>query len=156
MAGETVPLPGSLGVNRTWRRISTRKLSFLYSEEKILPNYLRSTTSSCHDICKYGTKHEPQEKPTTVLPLERVNRRFSGTLSFDNSPLKKKKAFTKRVLMNPSLDSGKRKKTVSHTFKTIGMSRRRELKMVEHRKRVTALKLKSVAQKQPWLFVAVL
>nr|VDD19395.1 unnamed protein product [Brassica oleracea] len=145
MAEETVHLPDSPYVNRSWRRISTRKLSFLYTEEKILPNYLKST-GSCHDVCKYGTKqHEAQDRSTTVSPLKRVNRSFSGTLSFD-SPLKKKKALTKSVL-NPSLGSGKTKKTTLHdSFKTIGVSRRRELEMVEHNKRVTALKLKSVAQ----------
>lgn len=47
--------------------------------------------------------------------------------------------------LNPSLGSGKTKKTVSHTFKTVGVSRRRELEMIEHKKCVTALKLKSVA-----------
>ncbi|WZZ43187.1 hypothetical protein YC2023_039446 [Brassica napus] len=83
-------------------------------------------------------------KPTTVSPLKRVNRSFSGTLSYDSPLRKKKKALTKSAL-NPSLGSGKTKKTVSHTFKTVGVSRRRELEMVKHKKRVTALKLKSVA-----------
>lgn len=149
MGEETVRLPGSPDVNRSWKKISTRKLSFLYSEENILPNYLRSTTSSsCHDVCKYGRKqHEAQDKPpTTVSPLKRVNRSFSGTLSFDSPLRKKKKALTKSVWMNSSLGYGGTKKTVSHSFKTIGASRRRELEMIEHNKRVTALKLKSVAQ----------
>ncbi|XP_033141670.1 uncharacterized protein LOC103850981 isoform X1 [Brassica rapa] len=145
MAEETVHLPDSPYVNRSWRRISTRKLSFLYTEEKILPNYLKST-GSCHDVCKYGTQqHEPKDKPSKVSPLKRVNRSFSGTLSFDNSPLKKKKKALTKSVLNPSLGSGKRKKTVSHTFKTVVVSRRRELERVEHNKRVTALKLKSVA-----------
>ncbi|CAG7891688.1 unnamed protein product [Brassica rapa] len=147
MAVKTIQLPDSPDVNRSWRRISTRKLSFLYTEEKILPNYLKSTTSSCHNVCKFGTKqHEPQDKPSTVSPLKRVNRSFSGILSFDNSPLNKKMKALTKLALNPSLGSGKRKKTVSHTFKTIGVSRRRELERVEHNKRVTALKLKSVAQ----------
>ncbi|RID73448.1 hypothetical protein BRARA_B00601, partial [Brassica rapa] len=142
MAEETVHLPDSPYVNRSWRRISTRKLSFLYTEEKILPNYLKSTTSSCHNVCKYGTKHEAQDKPTTVSPLKTVNRSFSGTLSFD-SPLR-----TKKKALNPSLGSGKRKKTVSHTFKTVVVSRRRELERVEHNKRVTVLKLNTVNRKK--------
>ena len=89
-------------------------------------------------------KHEPKDKPTTVSPLKRVNISFFGTLSYDSLLRKKKKALTKSAL-NPSLGSGKTKKTLSHTFKTVGVSRRRELEMVEHKKRVTALKLKSVA-----------
>ncbi|KAL0843128.1 hypothetical protein Bca101_016373 [Brassica carinata] len=178
MAEETVRcLPDSPDVNRSWRKISTRKLSFLYTEETLLPNYLRSPTGSCHDACKYGRKHESEEdkKPRRVSPLKRVNRSFSGTLSFD-SPLRKKKAITKsfgsdggcehhevsRVFVVKkqqsqaersrqkavvSLADSKRKKTVSsHSFKTAVVSRRRAFEMVEHDKRVTALKLKSVAQ----------
>ncbi|CAF2136106.1 hypothetical protein HID58_004407 [Brassica napus] len=146
MAEETVHLPDSPYVNRSWRRISTRKLSFLYTEEKILPNYLKST-GSCHDVCKYGTKqHEPKDKPSKVSPLKRVNRSFSGILSFDNSPLKKKKKALTKSVLNPSLGSGKTKKTVSDTFKKVVVSRRRELERVEYNKRVTALKLMSVAQ----------
>ena len=168
MAEETVRcLPDSPDVNRSWRRLSTRKLSFLYTEETLLPNYLRSPTGSCHDACKYGRKQESQDKPR-VSPLKRVNRSFSGTLSF-GSPLRKKKALTKSVL-SPSLGSdggcehevskvghrsrtkavslsdSKRKKTVSHSFKATVVSRRRAVEMVEQNKRVTALKLKSVAQ----------
>ena len=179
MAGETVRcLPDSPDVNRSWRRISTRKLSFLYTEETLLPNYLRSPTGSCHDACKYGRKHESEEevkKPSVFSPLKRVNRSFSGTLSFD-SPVRKKKALTKsfgsdggcehhevsrvcdvkkqqsqaersRQKAAVSLSDAKRKKTVSsHSFKTVVVSRRRALEMAEHDKRVTALKLKSVAQ----------
>ncbi|KAF3594144.1 hypothetical protein DY000_02025025 [Brassica cretica] len=53
-------------------------------------------------------KHEPKDKPTTVSPLKRVNRSFSGTLSYDSPLRKKKKALTKSAL-NPSLGSGKTK-----------------------------------------------
>ncbi|VVB14581.1 unnamed protein product [Arabis nemorensis] len=190
MAEKTVRLPDSRDVNRSWRRISTGRLSFLYSEEKILPNYLKSTTGSCHDVCKYGRKHEESEKKPRVSPLKRVSRSFSGTLNLD-SPLRKKKALTKSTL-NPSsvvgsdhhaksqvgnsssgackkmkaerrekkavslsetrlVDSTKRKKkTVSQSFKTFGVSLgraySRSKEMVEHNRHVTALKLKSVAQ----------
>ncbi|XP_073107988.1 uncharacterized protein [Elaeis guineensis] len=45
------------------RRNSTRKASTAASPslsnsvEKPVPNYLRASTSSCHDFCKYGIKH---------------------------------------------------------------------------------------------------
>ncbi|XP_019097707.1 PREDICTED: uncharacterized protein LOC104769784 [Camelina sativa] len=190
MAEGTVRLPNSPDVNRSWRRISTGKLSFLYSEEKVLPNYLRSPTGSCHDACKYGRKHESQDKPRVFSsPLKRVvDRSFSGTLSFD-SPLRKKALMTKSVLSS-SFGSGicdfggsdhtksevgsfssrvyddVNKKNDAHSTneevalgkgknknkkkKTVFVTRRRALlrskEMVEHNRRVTALKLKSVAQ----------
>ncbi|CAA7031314.1 unnamed protein product [Microthlaspi erraticum] len=184
MVEESLRLPDSPNVNRSWKRISTGKLSFLYSEEKILPNYLRSPTASCHDACKYGNKHESEDKPRVSSPLKRrVNK------SFDSTPLRKK-ALTNSVL-NPSYgygkydfgggsdhekrqvinfsdracdvenvtaegttkikeasfsDSTKRKKKKKKAVSHIDVSRRRALEMVEHNKRVTALKLKSVAQ----------
>ncbi|KAJ8478653.1 hypothetical protein OPV22_022380 [Ensete ventricosum] len=35
-----------------------RTIVSLTSSEKPLPNYLRASTSSCHDFCKYGWKHD--------------------------------------------------------------------------------------------------
>ncbi|KAF3783765.1 hypothetical protein EJ110_NYTH31393 [Nymphaea thermarum] len=32
------------------------------SEEKVLPHYLRASTGSCHDLCKYGRKHALESK----------------------------------------------------------------------------------------------
>ncbi|XP_074587531.1 uncharacterized protein LOC141843320 [Curcuma longa] len=32
------------------------------SEEKPVPHYLRASTTSCHDFCKYGTKHDFEVK----------------------------------------------------------------------------------------------
>ncbi|XP_010453678.1 PREDICTED: bromodomain adjacent to zinc finger domain protein 2B-like [Camelina sativa] len=187
MAEETVRLPISPDVNRSWRRISTGKLSFLYSEEKVLPNYLRSPTGSCHDACKYGRKHESQDKPrVSSSPLQRVDRSYSGTPSFD-SPVRKKALMTKSVLSSSFgsgicdfggsdhtkseverfssrvcddvkkndarttyeevvLAKGKKKKKNKMVFVTRGRAISRSKEMVEHNRRVTALKLKSVAQ----------
>jgi len=185
MAEETVRLPNSPDVNRSWRRISTGKLSFLYTQEKVVPNYLRSPTGSCHDACKYGRKDESEDKPR-VPHRKRVSRSFSGAINLD-SPLRKK-TLTK-PLLSPSrrcdsvggfdhaksqvrnfssgvcdvkkshadgtnekvvsvsesrlADSTKRKKKKK---KTVYVSRGRAKEIVEQKRRVTALKLKAVAQ----------
>ncbi|XVF14354.1 hypothetical protein REPUB_Repub09cG0051900 [Reevesia pubescens] len=44
------------------RRNSLAGAGSSYSREKILPRYLRASTGSCHDYCKYGKKHESEEK----------------------------------------------------------------------------------------------
>ncbi|KDP27208.1 hypothetical protein JCGZ_19907 [Jatropha curcas] len=44
------------------RRHSMGKPSSSASGEKVLPNYLRTSTGSCHDFCKYGRKHAFEEK----------------------------------------------------------------------------------------------
>ncbi|CAN8256212.1 unnamed protein product [Cochlearia groenlandica] len=194
MAEETIHVPNSQDVNRSWRRISTGKLSFLYRQSNIVPNYLRSPTSSCHDVCKFGAKHESHDCNNKPRKVKRANRSFSETLKFDSSPLKKKaltkpvpnpvfgygrydsggddhgmskaRDFSRRVcdvnmknaertssvkavsLLSDStrVKKNNKKKTVSHSYEEFGVSRGRELEIVEHNKRVTALKLKSVAQ----------
>lgn len=44
------------------RRNSMGKASFSNSGEKVLPHYLRASTGSCHDFCKYGRKHASEAK----------------------------------------------------------------------------------------------
>lgn len=44
------------------RRNSTGKSVTSKSSEKIVPHYLRASTGSCHDFCKYGRKHAFEEK----------------------------------------------------------------------------------------------
>ncbi|KAK9107404.1 hypothetical protein Syun_023415 [Stephania yunnanensis] len=57
------------------RRLSTGGASPSNGTVKILPHYLRASTGSCHDFCKYGRKHEfddedklPVLKGITVTP----------------------------------------------------------------------------------------
>ncbi|XP_055804661.1 uncharacterized protein LOC129873568 [Solanum dulcamara] len=45
------------------RRQSTGKLHSPDSEQDVLPHYLRASTGSCHDFCKYGKKHSSEAKP---------------------------------------------------------------------------------------------
>ncbi|OVA00742.1 Calmodulin-binding domain [Macleaya cordata] len=44
------------------RRNSTGRTSTSNSKEKTLPIYLRASTSSCHDLCKYGKEHTFETK----------------------------------------------------------------------------------------------
>lgn len=55
------------------RRNSTGKIFSLNSEERI-PHYLRASTGSCHDHCKYGKKHELEVKAR--CPIKSVPRRL--------------------------------------------------------------------------------
>ncbi|XP_008230839.1 PREDICTED: uncharacterized protein LOC103330074 [Prunus mume] len=55
------------------RRNSTGKIFSLNSEERI-PHYLRASTGSCHDHCKYGKKHELEVKAR--YPIKSVPRRL--------------------------------------------------------------------------------
>ncbi|KAK4367583.1 hypothetical protein RND71_011375 [Anisodus tanguticus] len=48
---------------RNTRRQSTGKLESPDSGQDVLPHYLRASTGSCHDFCKYGRKHTSEAKP---------------------------------------------------------------------------------------------
>ncbi|PHU26337.1 hypothetical protein BC332_04669 [Capsicum chinense] len=52
---------------RNTRRQSTGKLNASDSGQDIIPHYLRASTGSCHDFCKYGRKHSSEAKPWHTL-----------------------------------------------------------------------------------------
>nr|XP_011467914.1 PREDICTED: uncharacterized protein LOC101302185 isoform X2 [Fragaria vesca subsp. vesca] len=62
------------------RRNSTGKILSSNSVEKV-PHYLRASTGSCHDFCKYGRKDAFEEKER--CPIRVAPRRLS-TISFDS------------------------------------------------------------------------
>lgn len=44
-------------------------VSPLHTKEKPSPNYLKASSGTCHDLCKYGTRHElEEEKGKHVVP----------------------------------------------------------------------------------------
>lgn len=50
------------------RRNSVGKASSSNNGEKVLPHYLRASTGSCHDFCKYGRKHAFEAKERRSIP----------------------------------------------------------------------------------------
>ncbi|KAJ1398756.1 Calmodulin-binding domain, plant [Sesbania bispinosa] len=50
------------------RRHSAGKASSENSDEKVVPHYLRASTGSCHDFCKYGRKHALAVKERRSIP----------------------------------------------------------------------------------------
>ncbi|KAJ8640440.1 hypothetical protein MRB53_017134 [Persea americana] len=63
---------GNLRRNSTGQAITRTSLSLSSSSEKVLPHYLRASTSSCHDFCKYGRKHAFQAKENCLFPRKVV------------------------------------------------------------------------------------
>lgn len=45
------------------RRDSSGKFSSSNNKEDVIPRYLRASTGSCHDFCKYGKRNIVEEKP---------------------------------------------------------------------------------------------
>ncbi|XP_042517973.1 neurofilament heavy polypeptide-like [Macadamia integrifolia] len=85
-------------------RNSTGKTSTSSSSKKILPLYLRASTGSCHDFCKYGRKHAFEAKEKRHIPRRVATTMAKGEYSVNTvivSEIKKKTAIKRR----PSLDS---------------------------------------------------
>ncbi|KAJ6843285.1 putative serine-rich protein-like [Iris pallida] len=90
--------PDTVKPKETVRRKSTGKLdtktspSLSSSDDKLPPHYLRASTSSCHEHCKYGTKH--------VFDVKKRNpnfRRYSANNDIQREEQDKAKISTLRV-----------------------------------------------------------
>uniref|UniRef100_A0A803QKU0 Calmodulin-binding domain-containing protein n=1 Tax=Cannabis sativa TaxID=3483 RepID=A0A803QKU0_CANSA len=72
-------------------------------KEKLVPHYLRASTGSCHDFCKFGKKHEAEELARYPIPkrlaaklsasrrsietaADSSSKRNSSTVKLKNSP----------------------------------------------------------------------
>ena len=56
------------------KRNSTGKSSSSDTSKEILPHYLRASTGSCHDFCKYGRKHAFEEKARCSFPRRIIKK----------------------------------------------------------------------------------
>ncbi|KAL3844626.1 hypothetical protein ACJIZ3_002029 [Penstemon smallii] len=73
------------------------------SSTKKVPNYLRASTGSCHDFCKYGRKHEFEEKPWKKPLRERTAKSLPN--DFVQSVFSDKKTKEKVVKQNSSTNT---------------------------------------------------
>ncbi|XP_031491083.1 uncharacterized protein LOC116258104 [Nymphaea colorata] len=72
---------GNLIRDSTGQSIINPASSPAISEEKVLPHYLRASTGSCHDLCKYGRKHALESKgkhPVYLSVLKNDSTRTKG------------------------------------------------------------------------------
>ncbi|KAK8553155.1 hypothetical protein V6N13_089370 [Hibiscus sabdariffa] len=62
MDGDSISSPVTLDISRpdggSMRRKSLAAAESVSGREKMIPHYLRASTGTCHDFCKYGKKHE--------------------------------------------------------------------------------------------------
>ncbi|XP_027153181.1 uncharacterized protein LOC113753273 [Coffea eugenioides] len=82
------------------RRNSTGKRS----NTKVVPHYLRASTGSCHDFCKYGHKHAFEEKEMHPFrkgiirtPIEKQNSALTASL------VERKKVTVMRRMVSPGM-----------------------------------------------------
>ncbi|PHT90554.1 hypothetical protein T459_05667 [Capsicum annuum] len=84
------------------RRQSTGKLNAPDSRQDVIPHYLRASTGSCHDFCKYGRKHSSEAKPWHPL-----SKRKNKLPADEQSPARtlvgeaKKETLVKQKLSTP-------------------------------------------------------
>ncbi|CAA7055436.1 unnamed protein product [Microthlaspi erraticum] len=80
---------------------STGKAMASKSKEKVIPHYLRASTGSCHDICKYGKKHEPVEKPWRST-TKKIFKKGSDVVDLNESKTKKVTEVKKKKVADDS------------------------------------------------------
>ncbi|KAK8592847.1 hypothetical protein V6N13_043526 [Hibiscus sabdariffa] len=119
MAGESISSPVTLDISEpdrgSLRRKSLEGADSVSSREKILPRYLRASTGSCHDFCKYGKRHESEEIATH--PFRKRNTKKPNT----KKPNIKKPSDEPNLFR--SLDLPQRKKTTTTESKSFPNSR---------------------------------
>ncbi|KAJ7974342.1 Plant calmodulin-binding protein-related [Quillaja saponaria] len=153
MAEETVGLPVTSEVTKpggvNLRRNSTGKGNPENSEEKILPHYLRASTGSCHDFCKYGKKHAFELKEKHPIPKRGTRKPLDG----HNSEVIILLPGTKRtsvLKLNASLDSimpnTSDTKKCEMSTKAPGSQKQIESEVMETRKKALLVKAKPSPQ----------
>ncbi|CAK9326419.1 unnamed protein product [Citrullus colocynthis] len=73
------------------RRRSMGWTSYSNSGEKLEPHYLRASTGSCHDFCKYGRNHAFETKSRQPLPKNLARISLDGGSSLDSIVLPERK-----------------------------------------------------------------
>ncbi|XP_024014793.1 uncharacterized protein LOC18022590 isoform X2 [Eutrema salsugineum] len=91
---------------------STGKAMATKSKEKEIPRYLRASTGSCHDICKYGKKQISVEKPwrstTKKIFKKSLDDDLNETLKPGSSKTKKAIEVKKKKVTDDSSEMIKR------------------------------------------------
>jgi hypothetical protein len=152
MAEEGVNLPLTPEITKpdgnNLRRNSTGKASSSNGGETILPHYLRASTGSCHDFCKYGRKHALEAKARSPI-LKRVVKKPSDTdilLVSEDLPGRKKMPVVKHKL---SSDSKSHESDIPQTIKQEVPTRSpvsknpTESKVLAERRKTSGVKFKS-------------
>ncbi|XP_031493389.1 uncharacterized protein LOC116259664 [Nymphaea colorata] len=80
------------------------------SEEKVVSRYLRASTSSCHDVCKYGGRHAFESKEKKPVSLLFRQKRSAGKRmdkkDASSGKDRKQKSDAKFVKSAPNLETG--------------------------------------------------
>ncbi|KAI3462901.1 hypothetical protein Pfo_019564 [Paulownia fortunei] len=93
------------------RRYFSEKTDSANSSQNTIPHYLRASTGSCHDICKYGRRHAFEEKPREPL-RKRTAKPSPNELNFVEMTVSGKQKKEKVVNHEPSADTKKHSQLV--------------------------------------------
>lgn len=86
------------------RRVSLGKASVTNSGDKAVPHYLRASTGSCHDLCKYGTHREFEAKERKPIRM-RQHVRDPSLITSMILPERKRTSFGDRPKSSPGAKS---------------------------------------------------
>ncbi|KAK9054030.1 hypothetical protein SSX86_025106 [Deinandra increscens subsp. villosa] len=139
---KSIGLAGSRTRRNSIGVASSRKS--IAEEGKTVPNYLRASTGSCHDFCKFGKKHEhskaavPIKFKTTaivnkdkftkvVVPLEKKKTALKPSSSSEILTPAEPVKLTKKVILLPST----KPQVLKRSSSTNGKATKNELKTIQ-------------------------
>ena len=117
MASESVELPLTTVLTKSpvvkIKRHSVGKASSGNSSEKTVPRYMRASTGSCHDLCKYGGKHAIEAKERRSIPNRATRKKLhqsyedsiGGMIAKSRISLDSKPENMSSVILKESVDS---------------------------------------------------
>ncbi|CAA2996016.1 uncharacterized protein LOC111400906 [Olea europaea var. sylvestris] len=85
------------------RRVSTEKLDSANNDQESIPHYLRASTGSCHDFCKYGRKHAFEVKERSNIPKRTTKPPLNEQNSVEKTIPGEQK---KKIVVNHKASSG--------------------------------------------------
>jgi hypothetical protein len=117
MASESADLPATPDVTKSpkvkVRRNSAGNASSGNGDEKVVPNYLRASTGSCHDLCKYGREHAFASKERRSIPNRATRKKLHQSseegigqvIARSKPPVDSKPTKMPTVVLKESVDS---------------------------------------------------
>ncbi|KAK1292723.1 hypothetical protein QJS10_CPB17g00705 [Acorus calamus] len=110
------PNKSTMRRNSTGKVVTRTSISHSMDETKVVPHYLRASTSSCHDFCKYGRKHAFEAKGNRPpLSAFRRNKQASNEDQIGDSELGEGK---KNPVMKPKVSPDKKVVSDDHILST--------------------------------------
>ncbi|CAI9752731.1 unnamed protein product [Fraxinus pennsylvanica] len=110
---------GAYDARENTRRVSTEKLDSANNSQESIPHYLRASTGSCHDFCKYGRKHAFEAKERHNIAKRTTKPPPNEQISVEKTIPGEQK---KKIVVNHKASSGTKSHLPEHKSSPVAKS----------------------------------